>query len=106
MTGHHEDDIERRRVDRRQPLEEVPITTLSGLAISAAERTLNKQGFATLIALCLILWLAMMVSGRMESIDTKLNNHISETTYLLQQLCINAAKDDAQARRCILPKDR
>jgi len=65
------------------------------------ERILAKYGLATVLALFFVYWLTSDISGTMRAIQSTLNEHISESTYYLRQVCINTAQDEAQRAACI-----
>lgn len=64
------------------------------------ERVLSKYGAATLIALFLVWWVTSGVSGGIAAIQQSLRDHVSETTFYLHAICVNAAKDEGQRANC------
>lgn len=67
------------------------------------ERVLSRYGLATVIALFLVWWLTSGVTTSLASVQQSLHDHVTETTFYLHAICVNAAQDEGQRANCVPP---
>jgi hypothetical protein len=77
-----------------------------GIWSPQAERILTKYGLATVLAIAFFYWITSDVSGTVRDIQSRLNDHISETSFYLRQICINTAVDEKGRAACQPPAIR
>lgn len=63
---------------------------------------LRDYGLGVVIAAYMVWWSTHTMGDRLEAIQHSLTEHISATSYLMQQICINTARDESAVRLCLI----
>jgi hypothetical protein len=77
---------------------------MSSSAAASAERVLSKHGFATLVALGLTWWLAMVATKTLWQMSATLQGHVIESSFYQHQICLNTATTPLAAAACTPPQ--